>query len=729
MLYILILFLQQTDYKNTILDMNKNPIEYATIQIVNSAVGTYSDSKGNFTLTMSNESLIRISCQGYISQTISTSLPAKPIILSEDIHSENLVNVVAERHTLKRTLPIVEIDAKQLKKTGKIGLAEVLNEQADIQVTPDNLVILRGFDPAYTLILIDGEPVLSNTFDLSTINISDVEKIEVLKGPSSFLYGNKAVAGSINIITKTRSLNSKNSDDLSFETKSIYQSYNKNAQQQIWLNKQYQNTTIKLFGNLTRSLEVDHHIHNINPSLTHWFSNNVKFKTTFGYSDSKIFRDKFSDIIGKDEIFSAKSTDITSSLKIQSDNLSYLKLSTYLASNTENLTRKNAIDNQFNTISDEEKGYYKIASTGLISISKLLQLNSQAGFIKETQEEIQEYRESSQYYLLSSLDMDFGKIKTVAGLRYDNHEKYNPKLSPRIGIEYTYNNFWTIKSSIGEGFKAPEFSELYYFHQSVSELNYAIIGSEKLEAYLKDKDVEYIVDKAKLGDLKAEYSTGSSLDIIFSSKDLNGSISFYHNNLKDHIISGRVAYATSATTKKEKVTSYYNIDEFITRGIEVSLKYNWNENTSFFGGYHYSEAYDPSIQEFLETKNSSEKLYQQPGYQETTLLPNEYFGIHDRPKHTFSYGFNIIEPWYNSSIYFTGKTYGKMGFADTNPNGIIDDFDLFTPSYTLLDISIAKQFSEHIKLSIQTSNILNITNDDFNKIRGRAYKFQFIYNY
>ena len=101
----------------------------------------------------------------------------------------------------------------------------------------------------------------------------------------------------------------------------------------------------------------------------------------------------------------------------------------------------------------------------------------------------------------------------------------------------------------------------------------------------------------------------------------------------------------------------------------------------------------------------------------------------DRPKHTFSYGFGFTDPWYKSSIYFTGKTYSKMGFADTNPNLILDKYDTFTPSYTLLDISISKQISKHIKFSAQTSNILNITNDAFNKIRGRSYKFQFIYNY
>ncbi len=109
---------------------------------------------------------------------------------------------------------VTVITQQQLQQNSSRLLTEVLNEQTGIIVSgnANNLgtnqaVYVRGASSGNTLILIDGVPVydasgISSEFDLNYLNINQVERIEILKGAQSTLYGSDAVAGVINIITK-----------------------------------------------------------------------------------------------------------------------------------------------------------------------------------------------------------------------------------------------------------------------------------------------------------------------------------------------------------------------------------------------------------------------------------------------------------------------------------------------------------------------------------------------
>jgi vitamin B12 transporter len=106
------------------------------------------------------------------------------------------------------------ITKEQLQQNSSHSLAEILNQQTGITVAgsttnagANQSVFLRGANAGNTLILVDGIPVydasgITNEFDLNYININQVERIEILKGAQSTLYGSDAVAGVINIITK-----------------------------------------------------------------------------------------------------------------------------------------------------------------------------------------------------------------------------------------------------------------------------------------------------------------------------------------------------------------------------------------------------------------------------------------------------------------------------------------------------------------------------------------------
>jgi vitamin B12 transporter len=127
------------------------------------------------------------------------------------------VVITATKYPVKENLTgkvLTVITKDQLEKSGGKQLTEVLNTQAGLIVIgsqntlgTNQDIYLQGADAGKTVILIDGIPAYDPSgttpaFDLNLINIDQVERVEILKGSQSTLYGSDAIAGVINIIMK-----------------------------------------------------------------------------------------------------------------------------------------------------------------------------------------------------------------------------------------------------------------------------------------------------------------------------------------------------------------------------------------------------------------------------------------------------------------------------------------------------------------------------------------------
>jgi len=109
------------------------------------------------------------------------------------------------------------VTRQQLERSGGKDLSQVLTEQAGLYINgansnagKDKSVYLRGARIDHTLIMLDGIPLydasgIGSNFDIRYLSVDQVERIEILKGSQSTLYGSDAIAGVINIITRKAS--------------------------------------------------------------------------------------------------------------------------------------------------------------------------------------------------------------------------------------------------------------------------------------------------------------------------------------------------------------------------------------------------------------------------------------------------------------------------------------------------------------------------------------------
>ena len=106
-------------------------------------------------------------------------------------------------------IPITIISEKEVQEFSASKLYDVITKQTGIvsvtTKTGTEGLQMQGLDASYTTFLIDGFPIIGRSFgtlDLNRISVADIERIEIVKGPSSSLYGSNALGGVINLISK-----------------------------------------------------------------------------------------------------------------------------------------------------------------------------------------------------------------------------------------------------------------------------------------------------------------------------------------------------------------------------------------------------------------------------------------------------------------------------------------------------------------------------------------------
>lgn len=148
----------------------------------------------------------------FVPAVLLTLLAADPEPTPETARTRE--TVVTATRTPQRsdevTVPTEVITRREIEVSGARDLAELLELYPGVEIARDvpvrtSGVRLLGLDPEYVLVLMDGERIpgrFGGTLDIERLSLRDVERIEIVKGPSSVIYGSDAMGGVINLITR-----------------------------------------------------------------------------------------------------------------------------------------------------------------------------------------------------------------------------------------------------------------------------------------------------------------------------------------------------------------------------------------------------------------------------------------------------------------------------------------------------------------------------------------------
>ncbi len=209
--------------KGHILDEKGDKIPFVNVFLKENKQGSTSDTEGVFqfrNVAKGNYTLV-VSAIGFEKKEVSINILAedeaviiaiKLVALDEKLQEVVITGTMKEVRRSESPAPIEVYSAKFFLKNPTPNLFESLvnvngvRPQLQCSVCNTGDIHINGMEGAYTMVMIDGMPIvsgLSTVYGLLGIPNSMIERMEVIKGPASTLYGSEAVGGLINVITKT----------------------------------------------------------------------------------------------------------------------------------------------------------------------------------------------------------------------------------------------------------------------------------------------------------------------------------------------------------------------------------------------------------------------------------------------------------------------------------------------------------------------------------------------
>lgn len=630
-----------------------------------------------------------------------------------------------EQNIADAAATISVITAEELAKKSYSDVTDALKNVPGVFINgggTNQTISIRGMGSAYTLFMIDGKPM--NDGSLLTTNggvqgasvnflppIEAIERIEVIRGPSSSLYGSDAMGGVINIITK------KHQDKL---TASIRTEYIK-ADQSNKINNDATNTSLyvnaplvdkllslqvtagfqtieesSLQRNTTESGESDPEFTKKNVGTKFLFTPDANNTITAEYTNTQQERTHNP---GKSllETSSRSYSELEKNNYTLSHEGNYdkLKLNSYVQydkdqNNTITGRTVGTITNPggilFETLTANSQGTYFFDKNTLTVGANFKKENLEDGVTNQKADMAGKVTKMDRYQW-SLFSEDTWNVTNDLALtfsgRYDENEFFGSNFSPKAYAVYKATNSLTVKGGVISGYKAPS---------------------------LRNSSPEYMLNSMGGAiipnpDLKPETSLTYEAGIAYENSDLGllGSLMIFKSDFKDKITrSARMEGSQDANSQfyldhpelpynSTGYTYNYNVDEAEIQGVEVTTDYHITDYVKYRQSYTYTDS---------EQKTGASKG--KP--------------LNDLPKHMFNAGLD----WdVNDQVFlWTQLNYRSKTIGTTA--------DVQTPSYTFVDLGAVYKHNDQLQFS---TGIYNLTNknviDDGNDsvLDGRRYSF------
>ena len=722
---------QTADIYGTVTSEYGIPVSGAHIYLTPEKWGV-ADDLGQFTIKeiKPGDYTIKVSSIGFelyrSKLTISSAgIQDLAITLHTEIYEDKPVVVTASR-TKKEledvSVPVTVVDSKEIELTGSLRLSDILNEQIGLNVVSDHGtgIQVQGFDPEYTLIMIDNQPVIgrtAGTLNLDRLAVGDVKQIEIVKGPSSALWGSDALAGVINIITE------KGSKPFSADVTGQYGS-NTSFDGSVNLKFKKNNLNGRFFSNINGSAGYDLNEATVAPTIPEYrnytFSGGVDYRSSsfLGlsvsgryYKEEQSYDDEIT-VSGEPAGLSGaefqEDYSISPEVSLSLGTRFFIEATGFLSAfNSEStLDYKDtgasyfydSFEQTLNKIEFKGSSFWNDKHTTVLGIG--MNREDLTADIYADIPYFDSYFSFGQHeWMLSE------KLSLTAGFRFDDHSEYDSQFSPKFSGLYRPNDFIHFRASMGGGFKAPDFRQLFLnFTNPVA--GYSVFGSStvaegvaQLQADNKIRELYY--DPADIEEIRAEHSYAYNAGVdLFPVKRVQIRTNFFRNNVQDLIETQRIALKTNG----QSIFGYFNLNKIYTQGLETEIRYK----PVFIEGLNIAVGY-----QFLDAKRElTKEVDKVVDGQVVTVQETSYTEMFNRSKHTGNLKiFYTVKPLgLDASIRMQYR--GQYGFADLNVNDKIDSNE-YADGYLLVNTSVAKTFRERFRFQLGINNITNYQNIQF----------------
>ena len=555
-----------------------------------------------------------------LSLSIMTALSMQAYAEEDFQLNEVVVTATRTERAIKDTPASVEvITRKDMETMGADSVVAALKLAMNINLSEagmtGNQVSVRGMNTNQSLILIDGRRMAGedtattmNFYELNRININNVERIEIVRGPVSSLYGSDALGGVINIITRKPE---KPETTIGLSNSSKQQ----NAAFRFDLGKEgkWAWAVDTLFTDIKEKSRTD----STNMYGPRQFYN---ISGTYDMAEGKnldVFFERMSEHLKSD--FDDDSRDFYTN-KRNSYGVNYR--GTNSRGNYELRAYSNELEKNNDTLladgtySDFDRAKYK---TWVIDGKNTMQLSADHIFTFGGEYRSANYRgtrledngdhastiiEHGISKPISEKQIDYqaayiqdewkvnDKLLIIPSLRYDDSDKFGDSISPKIGMTYKLDNNYRLKANYGKGFKAPSISELYMkmTHRPIPSMTVIVIGNPDLKP-----------EESKTYEFSLEGEKGANF----------GKLTYFHNDVTD-LISTQTTRVGMVYTSK-----YINVNKAKIEGIELEAGRKLNNSFTLKTAYNYLDAKNEISGERLDSraknKYSVQLHYADPG--------------------------------------------------------------------------------------------------------------------
>ena len=660
-------------------------IPHATVYVKGIAGGTTSDNNGKYTLNLPKNGQYTFCVQmlGYEKQEHTIDIHKDTNIhfkMKEDIFKMEEIVITGTRtpKMLKdvpvptRVIRMQEIQSSDVQNVKDVLEAELPGLEFTSHGGSTN-INMQGLGGKYILFLIDGERIAGETrdnVDYNRLDVSNIERIEIVKGSASALYGSSAIGGVVNIITK----NASNPWQINVNSR-----YGSHAQQQYggtigFTKPKFSSLTTGNFkyfkGYTLRDTEGTEYIY-----ANEIIIDSTKYSTEVkGYKDISV-NQKFIYIpittlklIAKGGFYWHEDLGLVENNK---RNDLYHGGNASLRANWE-ITKKQNIEfaynfdlyNKFDLFLTEEMAgvkretYSNIQHTANALFNQIFaEKNILTIGMEFAADQLHTYQfvdsvnyQSYNYVLFAQHDvLLWKKLSLVYGARFDYNTTFKPHLSPKISLMYKVKDI-RLRASYGSGFRAPSLKELYtdWDHQGM----FRLVGSD---------------------DLRPETSQNVSLSAEYTRNIFNVSLLGYYNYINDQI--------TTVWNENEDTAFYVNHGSAQVAGLELNTRIETKFGLSVNASYAY--AYSHSLDDNGENVSST------------------------RPHTgTLRIGYRLKKGKYMLNPIVQGRVLGALDMKNySSPRD--EYYTIHYPAYTTWKIIINQQLFNAVTLQLGVDNVFN----------------------